>query len=156
MTIRVTTRHCEDFDICAETVDPSKSRYARTVPDYAAKVTAFYKQLGVRSAIWTTPEAERPKYLETCKPVEYVLEVANGRVIAYVDELTWSDYLYGKRKDFTFSKTPVQYEMTSILISPPITKAEVKARRRYRRTNGPDHYELVEEVPFGVETPFVR
>ncbi len=154
MTIRVTTRHCEGFDICAQTVDSSKSPYARAQPDYVAKVTAFYQQLGVDSAIWTTPEAEPLKYLETCKPVEYVLEVDERRVIAYVDESTWSDYLYGKRGDFTFSKTPVQYEVTSILVSPPVTPAEVKARRRYRSGGQPDHYELVEEVLYGAENPY--
>jgi hypothetical protein len=154
MTIRITTRHGEDFDICAETVEPGKSPYARNVRDYTAKVMAFHAQLGVRSAMWTTPEAERPKYLERCKPVEYLLEVDEGRVVAYVDELSWSDYLYGRREDFDFSKTPRQYAMTSILISTPIEKAEVKAIRRYRCTNGPDHYELAEEMLFSADNPF--
>ena len=85
-----------------------------------------------------------------------MLEVDEGRVIAYLDERTWSDYLYGKRVDFTFCTTPTQYEMTSILIHPPVRTTEVKARRRYRCINGPDHYELVEEIRFDNKTAFVR
>jgi len=156
MSIRVTTRHSEDFDICAESLEPEKSPYARGVRDYAAKVKAFYQQLGVRSAMWTTPEAERPKHLETQKTIEYVLEVDERKVVAYVDESSWSDYLYGKREDFSFSKTPRQYAITSILITTPVTKGEVKAIRRYRRTNGPDRYELAEEKLFSAEKPFCR
>lgn len=154
MTIRVTTRHSEDFDICTNAVDPSKSPYARE-PDYAAKVTALYQQLGVASAIWTTREADRPKYFEKCKPVEYVLEVDEGRVIGYVDELIWREYLCGERHDFTaFSKTPMKYETTSILLSTPLTPADVKARRRYRSAGPPSRYKLVEEVLYSAEKPF--
>jgi hypothetical protein len=154
MSIRVTTRHSEGFDICAGTIDASKSPYARTVGDYTAKVKAFYRQLGVPTAIWAVPEVERPKYLEPRKTVEYVLEVDESRVVAYVDEEEWSAYLYGKRGDFAFSEAPAPYRMTSILIRAPVARAEVKARRRYRCTNGPDRYELVDEVLFDARAPY--
>jgi hypothetical protein len=153
MTIRLTTRHSEEFDIYTDAVDPCKSPYATSVKDYAAKVVAFYKRLGVRSAIWTAPEAERPKYLERHKTVEYLLEVGEDRVVAYVDELGWSDYLYGKQADFEFSKTPKTFGMTTILVAPPIKVEEVIAIRRYRRTNGPDSYELVNESRPGKPLP---
>ena len=71
---------------------------------------------------------------------EYVLEVDEGRVIAYVNEQVWLDYVNGRRKDYTFSTKPIQYARTSIVISPPIRASEVKARRWYRFTNGPGHY----------------
>jgi len=73
------------------------------------------------------------------------LEIDEDRAVAYVDETTWSAYLYGKRGTFDYSTTPQRYEITSIIVPTPITKQEVKAIRRYRRTNGPDSYELVEE-----------
>jgi len=49
---------------------------------------------------------------------------------------------------FDYATTPTKYEMTSILVATPIRKSEVKAFRRYRRTNGPDKYELVDEITF--------
>lgn len=148
MTVQVITRHSEDFDIHTETIDPALSPYVRTVRNYVAKISAFYSRLGICSAMWTTPAADRPMYLETCKPVEYVLELDEDRIVAYVNEKTWSAYLYDKRKTFDYSTTPKHYKMTSILVAIPIRKADVKAFRRYRRTNGPDKYELVEEITF--------
>ena len=61
--------------------------------------------------MWTTPATDRPKYLETCKPVEYALELDEDRIVAYVDEGTWSDYLYDKRETFDYATTPVDYQM---------------------------------------------
>lgn len=144
MQIRVLTRHSEDFDIHAETVDPAKSSYAR-MPNYALKVTAFYQQLGIRSAIWAVLESEPFSFLEGGKNIEYVLEVNESRVVAYVDESIWSAYLYGKRDTFDYSTTPQEYQSTSVIIPTPIKQVEVKAIRRYRRTNGLGSFELVEE-----------
>ena len=148
MIVQVTTRHSEDFDVHSETIDPAMSPYARTIRDYVARITAFYSKLRIRSAVWTTPATERPRYLETSKPVEYLLELEERRIVAYVNENAWSDYLYGRRDTFDYSTTPTRYRMTSVLVATPITKTEVKAFRRYRRTNGPDKYELVEEITF--------
>lgn len=144
MQIRVLTRHSEDFDIYTKRVDPAKSSYAH-ISNYTLKVTAFYQQLGIRSAIWATPESEPFRFLEIEKDIEYVLEVHESRVVAYVDEPTWSAYLYGNRDAFEHSTTPQGYESTSLIIPTPIRKDEVKAMRRYRRTNGPESFELVEE-----------
>jgi len=130
MSIRVTTRHGEEFDIHTEAVDPSKSPYAESVKNYAAKVTAFYKRLGVPFALWTAPEAERPKYLERHKTVEYLLEVGLDRVIVYLDEQGWSAHLYAQQATFEFSKTPKTFRMTTILVAPPIKVEEVIAIRR--------------------------
>ncbi len=146
MTIQLTTRHPKDFNIHVETIDPALSPYSKTVRDYASKIAEFYSKLGISSAIWTVKASERPRFLETSKPVEYLLELAEDRIVAYVDEATWSAYLYGKRESFDYSRTTLQYEMTSILVATPISKAEVKAIRRYRRMNGPNKYELVDEV----------
>ena len=144
MQIRVLTRHPEDFDIHTVTVDPAKSSYAH-LANYTLKLTAFYRQLGIRSAIWATPESEPFAYLETGKNFEYVLEVDESRVVAYVDEATWSAYLYGNKGTFDYSTTPQDYQNTSVIIPTPIKKDEVKAIRRYRRMNGPGSFELVEE-----------
>ena len=89
----------------------------------------------------------RSGYGRTCYwCCRYLLEVNEDRIVAYVDETTWSDYLYDRRETFDYSATATQYGITSILVATPITKAEVKAVRRYRRTNGPEKYELVEEI----------
>ena len=144
MRIRVLTRHSQDFDIHTVTVDPAKSPYAH-LPNYILKVTAFYRQLGIRSAIWATLESEPLSILESGKNFEYVLEVDESRVVAYVDGRTWPEYLYGKRDTFDYSTTPQKYQSTSVIIPTPIKNDEVKAIRRYRRTNGPGSFELVEE-----------
>ncbi len=148
MTVQVTTRHSEDFDIHTETIDPAMSSYAGTVPDYVAKVKAFYSDLKIRSAMWTVPAAERPAYLEPCKPVEYLLELDENRIVAYVNSHTWSDYLFDKRNNFDYSTTPTQYEMTSILIHTPIRQTEVKEFRRYRQMKDSLKYELVKKIRF--------
>jgi hypothetical protein len=133
MAIRVTTRHGEDFDVLTELIDPTKSPYAESVNDYGRKIADFYGELRVKSALWTA--AWQPEFFETDKPVEYLLELSEDRVIAYVDEQTWSPYLFGQRTDFVYSRTPVHYAMTSVLVAPPITREEVKEFRRYSRTS---------------------
>jgi hypothetical protein len=132
MVIRVWTRHCEDFDVLTEMIDPAQSPYARTVPGYVEKVSRFYRELGVTSAMWTA--AWQPEFLEPEKPVEYLLELSEKRVIAYVDEETWSPYVFGKRLDFVYSRTPAQYRFTSVLVAVPIRREEVKELRRYTST----------------------
>ena len=144
MRIRVLTRHSEDFDIHTVTVDPAKSTYAH-LANYTLKVTTFYRQLGIRSAIWARPESDPFLFLEMGKELEYVLEVNESRVAAYVEESTWSAFLYGKRDTFDYSLTRQKYQDTSVIIPTPIEKDEVMAIRRYRSTNGPGSFELVEE-----------
>lgn len=148
MTVKVTTRHDEAFEIHTVDIAPEMSPYATTFRDYAARIREFYATLGIRSAIWTTPAMVRPKYLEAAKPVEYLLEINDDRVAAYVDEATWTDYLSGKRRSFDYSTTSTHFEITSILVETPIKQTEVKALRRYRTMNGPGKYELVEEITF--------
>jgi hypothetical protein len=142
MPIRVTTRHDGGFDILTDTIDPAKSSYARTVPDYVQKITRFYTELGVKSAVWTA--AWQPEFLESDKPVEYLLELSENRVIAYVDEETWSAYLFGRRRDFVYSRTPAQYRFTSVLVAVPVRREEVKKLRRYTST-ATGHCRLQEE-----------
>ena len=144
MLIRVTTRHSSDFDILTANPDPAQSPYAKFCKDYGRKVRAFYDELGIRSAIWTTPEAHPPRYLESLKPIEYLLEVDEARVAAYVNEDTWSPYIDERLPAFEYSRTRVNYGTMSILVIAPLELAEVKEFRRYRRINGPDKYELVE------------
>ena len=147
MTIRVSTWHSADFDIYTEFVDPSKSPYTESVKDYAAKVTAFYQRLSVRSAIWAFPEAEPRNGFDLWKPIEYLLAVNEDRVVAYVDKSGWDKYLHGEQAVFEFSKTPEHYAGgTTIVIATPVKQEEVIAIRRYRRTNGPQSFELVEET----------
>ena len=148
MLIRVATRHSEDFDIHTEEVDPSRSSYNKPpIKDYVPKVRAFFDELGIQSAIWAWYETETPKQVETKKPVEYVLEVEEERIIAYVNESTWSPFVFGKRDSFEYSTEPTKYKMTSLIIPTPITKDEAKKRRLYRLLGGgPDKFELAEEI----------
>jgi hypothetical protein len=98
--------------------------------------------------IWTTPAETHPAYLEFSNTLEYLLEISDDRIIAYVDELTWSNYLMGKADAFKYSTLPQNYAIMSILVACPIRKHEVKAIRRYRLINGQGHYELASETVF--------
>jgi hypothetical protein len=137
MPLRVTTRHSEDFDIFSATIDPSKSPYSNLngISNYCEKVKSLYAQLRVQSAIWTTPESDPPESFEPAKPLEYLLEINEDRVLAWIDEFTWTEYLRGERACFSISKTPKQYRMTSILVSSPIKRDEVKEVRKYAEGN---------------------
>src|SRR5262249_32652069 len=110
-------------------------------PDYVQNVRELYRELGVASALWTVREAQ--SFLggvEPCKPVEYILEVAEGRILAYVDEWSWFAYVQNKpvhkrppsMRHFDYSVTPKAYPSTSILLAVPIRPQEVKAQRWLR------------------------
>ena len=146
MTVRALTRHPEDFDIFTEHVDSGRSSYVTTFSSYTGKIAAFYRELGVTSAIWAIPEHHGFQLVEYDKPVEYVLEVNDDRIIAYVDDASWTAYLSGQHDTFRYSTTPEHYELTSLLIRPPLRRSEVKIRRLYRTTNGPCSFELVDET----------
>ena len=145
--IEAVTRHDASFDILCHPVDPALCMYAETEPDYVAKVRAFYKELGIASAIWASPAEQPPQYVEIDKEYEHVLHLDLTRIVAYVDEDTWSPYLYGKRNDFQFSQQPVRYANTSLIICTPLAASEVKWFRRYERTR-PDKYKVVEDRPW--------
>ena len=144
MPIQAITRHDKDFDIYTHPVDPAKSPYAR-YPGYTEKVAAFYKRLGVTSALWAFPFHQPLKTVERCKQYGYILQLDESRVIAYVNESTWSPYIFGEREDFEYSTAPTEYEFTSLIIPTPIDQNELQFSRQYRNTNGPDHFEIVEE-----------
>jgi hypothetical protein len=147
MPIRVITRHGDGFDIYSATIDPAKSPYANCVANYTQKILDFYSQLGVTSAQWTA--TWEPEFIEADKHFEYLLELTEDRVIAYVDEQSWSSFLFGKTNSFEYSRTPMQYEYTSVLVTPPIRREEAKELRRYSRTNT-GHCKL-EERKCGIE-----
>src|SRR5262249_40788157 len=110
---------------------------------------ALYAQLGIESAIWAWPEHQLPEFFESGKPLEYLLEIEEHRIIAYVDEVTWSPYLNDKAEAFKFSRTPKAFEITSILVAPPIKGEEVKEVRRYC-ASATGHCHLVESIPWWV------
>jgi hypothetical protein len=147
MNIRLSTWHSADFDILAEFVDPARSPYAG-VPDYTQKVKSLYAQLGILSAVWAYPKARRPaEPPDMSKPIEYLLEVSDNRVAAYVESRSWSEYLWGSQQSFEFSTAPAQYGNATILIPTPLKREEVKAMRRFEKIS-PGFYRLIEELPF--------
>lgn len=147
MPTRAVTRHDEDFDILSDYVDPGRSSYSH-FPNYARKVAALYEELGIESALWAFPENQPPEFVERGKEYEYVLAIDESRVVAYVNESTWSPYIRGEREDFEFCREPQRYEELSLIIPTPIRPDEVVYYRIYRNTNGPDSFEIVEEGPF--------
>jgi hypothetical protein len=148
MSIQVLTRHGEEFDILTDKIDPTKSHYARFFGNnYVTKISAFYAELGTRAVMWTRPISQPFDAFEPSKSIEYLLEIPETRVVAFVDELTWSAYLHGKCKSFRYSRLPIQYESTSVLVTTPIKREEVKEVRQYR-ASPTGHCELVKTQPF--------
>ena len=143
MTIRVSTWQSSEFDIFTKNVDLNRSPYAY-LKDYAKKVTAFYARLGIRSAIWCYADAMPQTTLTVCKPIEYLLEVADNRVVAYVDDGSWSEYINGRQSDFSFATTTMPSASSSLIVATPLKREEVKVKRRYR-IRSPSSFELIEE-----------
>src|SRR5262245_48722783 len=128
--VRVTTRHPEDFDLLSQDIDPARSLYAIHNVEYASKIKAFYSTLDVPAAIWSAPEDQPMEYVEPGKTIEYLLTVEENRIIAYVDECTWSHFLSGQRSAFSYSRTAVRYDVTSVLVAVPIKPEEIREVRQ--------------------------
>jgi hypothetical protein len=127
--IRPKTRHSVDFDIFMLLIDPAQSPYAQDFPGYAPRLRSFYETLGVRSALWKVAEEQKLQVVEPSKPIEYILEVAEDRIVAYVNDVQWTYFFQGKATGFDYSRTPRQYPFTSILVAAPIQPSEVKEKR---------------------------
>ncbi len=145
MLVRALTRHGEGFDILSHPIDPARSFYVEAISDYPTKVRKLYRELGIDSAIWATPDSQPFGLFEIGKECEHVLEVDEGRIVAYVNETEWSAYISGELDSFEYSRLPVTYPSMSLLIPTPILPGEVKRYRRYECTNGPESFELVED-----------
>lgn len=148
MLIKAITRHDAGFDIISHPIDPAQSPHARHYPDYERKMLEFYKRLGIKSALWAYPENQQPERVEAKKKCEYVLEVEESRIVAYVNEATWSPYVIGKWDHYEYSVTPTKYNEMSLLIQTPICEEEVLRFRRYRCISGPDNFEVIEDRPW--------
>ncbi len=147
MIIEAVTRHDADFNILSHPVDPGRSPYADTQPGYVGKIEAFYSELGIASAIWASPAESPCPYVEYGKECEYFLHLDPSRIVAYVNEKTWSPFLYGKRDDFEYSRTRTTYEHTSLIICTPLDASEVIRFCRYHRER-PDKFSIVEDRPW--------
>lgn len=151
--LRLITQHSLDFDILSSTVDHSRSPYFNSVEEYVAKLKAFYAELGVAEVLWTSPEDEPRDGMTVLKPAEYLLEVDESRVVAYVDELSWSPYVTGETDaPFRYSRSPERYGVTSILIAMPLRREEVIEYRRYQIDN-PDRFYMIERKRFAHVLP---
>jgi hypothetical protein len=150
--VLLTTRHSDDFDILTTFREPAESPYSH-YETYVPRVTAFYAELGVKSALWTVFAEDAPLYVETDKTIEYLIDVAESRIIAYVDEIVWSPYVTGETDGpfCSFSRTPVRYAETSILVALPLQSYEVKEWRRYELLGGgPKDFRLAECKPWSI------
>jgi len=145
MPIKAATRHDADLSIHAHPVYPDRSPYAKTQPGYVDKIKAFYCELGIDSAIWASPVEQSRPYVEIGKECEYILDLDLSRIVAYVNEKTWSPYLYGERDEFEYSRTRTDYEHTSLVICTPLDVAEVILFRKFHRER-PDKFHVVEEL----------
>lgn len=128
--MRLLTRHPDTFDILADRIDPARSIYAKYVRNYPEKVRQLCKDLEVRAAIWTVPEEKRFPICEPGKDIEYLIDVELNRVVAWVDESSWWDYVLGRATRFQYSSRPQNYKHVSVLVAAPLREEEILEWRR--------------------------
>jgi hypothetical protein len=84
------------------------------------------------------------------KDIEYLFEVAEDRIIAYLDTRSWEDYLNGPPGKFRFmySLSPTNFDSTTYLVQAPLREEELIERRTYHRYGGPGDFRLIDTHVF--------
>jgi len=121
------TRHSEDFDPLSSPLDRNRSPFAECYDDYPAKCQDLAALVGCDSFLWCYPvECQIPHY-EEVKPVEWLIEVSEKRILGSVDDARWCQYLRGgKRLPISvFSKSRPPCEGRSALVAFPLEREEL-------------------------------
>ena len=114
-------------------LDPSKSPYtlAYTREVYTAKRKVLHEHVGTSQFLWCIPASRSFPYYESQKPVEWCIDMEPSRVLGYVKEDRWSEFLAGREMepDEFFSPTPkwADHEV-SVLAAYPVKRDELISR----------------------------
>ena len=121
------TRHSADFDPSRGPLDRSRSPYAESFNDYPDKCTVLASLVGTDSFLWCYPMEYPFRFYECAKPVEWMINVSDNRVLGFVDDERWFQYVkdgdYLPRSVFSASGPPAKE--CSILVSFPLSKEEL-------------------------------
>ena len=130
----VRTRHSLEFDPLTGSLNPALSPYVGTYDDYPMKRRELAQLVGTESFLWCIPATRKFSCYEPDKPVEWEIKVHDNRVIGFVHEERWSQYLEGTyrllRTVFSASTPPAaEY---SVLVQFPLREEELVHRTVFR------------------------
>ncbi|HDZ36948.1 MAG TPA: hypothetical protein ENH62_01450 [Marinobacter sp.] len=132
-------------------VDRRRSPFVEGYPDYPEKVLALARILDTDQFLWAVDAARGFRGYEMCKPVEWEVNVSQGRVLGYVDDDPWFAFLEGKCSTFPccFSKDRPDSQSFSVLLPFPLRQDELILRRVYKVEN-PDRASILSEEILGM------
>ena len=122
------TRHSLEFDPLTAELDPGLSPYADCYDDYPLKRKKLGCLIGTDSFLWCIPAQRKFRHYESAKPVEWEIKVSNTRVLGYVDDQRWHDFLEGRSFSIDkvyFKRTPPSNEY-SVLVYHPLYREEIQ------------------------------
>ena len=143
------TRHSLEFNPLSSPLDPDLSPYAESYEDYKTKRQDLGRLVGTNDFIWCIPASRDFRHYEIIKPAEWVIQVRDSRILGYICDQNWFDYLEGRRSDLEgvyFQDNPPEYEY-SVLVDYPLQQDEIKAMRIFRFID-PDHADFYCERQF--------
>lgn len=125
--ISLRTRHCLLFDPTSSELDPNLSPYADSYTDYNSKRIELGRLIGTNDFIWCIPATRTFKFHEIIKPVEWEIRVSDNRILGYVDEQRWFDYLEGRISSLSgvYFRSSVPNSDYSVLVIYPLTQNEI-------------------------------
>lgn len=129
---RFLTRHSHGFQLTEGQLDPGLSPHARN-PDYAEKVSALARVVNAGQFLWPVEKASGFPFYEMSKPVEWEVIVPQERVLGYIDENEWLEFVKGKALTLPpcFSRDVPSCTPFSVLLSFPLNQHELVLKRVY-------------------------
>ncbi|MEN6576692.1 MAG: hypothetical protein ABFD90_10140 [Phycisphaerales bacterium] len=94
--MRLKTRHSRDFSLCGECaeLDPSQCPYVLAYPDvYEAKRKVLSDYLQTSQFLWCIDARRDFLAYESQKPMEWIIEVEESRIVGCVNEDRWLQFL---------------------------------------------------------------
>jgi hypothetical protein len=121
------TRHGLLFDPVSNELDPSLFPYAEMYVDYNSRRMELGRLIGTNDFIWCIPATSTFKFYEVIKPVEWEIQVSNSRILGYVNDQEWFNYLDGRNSSLSgvYSRSSLSISDHSVLVSYPLTQNEI-------------------------------
>jgi hypothetical protein len=125
--ILLRTRHSLHFNPLSSKIEPDKSPYASMYTDYKSKRMEIGKLIGTNDFIWCIPLARSFKHYEKIKPVEWEIQVSNNRILGYVNDEEWVNYLEERSTSVSkiYYHSPPPASNYSVLVSYPLIQNEI-------------------------------
>jgi hypothetical protein len=145
--LRLRSAHSKEFDILEKNIDSRLSGYIDSArPNYVEKVLALYSSLDVEAAIWAESDLPPIDYVTVRKETIHVFEVEVSRVLAYIEETSWSAYIHEERNDFDMSLNKAYPEPCTVLVRSPLRTENLITSTTYEIAGGPKIFRPIRVV----------